>query len=122
MSSPAPPPQGGPTVAEVAKRQDNLEGKVDRILGLLEGGEHKAHDAAAAHERAKLDAPSDVAGEVRKQLDERDKAQQQTAAADQAAAADKEWRTGVDTALAELREKPPEAPVRRVERFAGWRH
>lgn len=127
MSSPAPPAQqgaggqAGPTVAEVADRQDKLEGKVDRILGLLEHGKDQAHTAAAEHQRAKLDAPSDVADEVRRQLEERDQAQQAAAAADQAKTTEQTWRQGVDTKLAELTEKTPEAPVRRVERLLGWR-
>lgn len=108
-------------MAQLASRQDRLEGKVDQVIGLLQHGKDQAHTAAAQHEQAKLNAPSDVADEVRRQLEERDQAQQASAAADQAKTAEQSWRQGVDTKLAELTEKPPEAPVRRVERFLGWR-
>lgn len=110
-----------PTVAELATRQDRLEGKVDQVIGLLQGGERKAHAAAAQHEEDKLDRPTDVADEVRRQIEERDRAAAAAAAADSAAAAQQTWRQGVDKSLAALAEKPPEAPVRRVEKFLGWR-
>ncbi len=110
-----------PTVAQLAERQERVEGKLDQVIGLLQGGEHKAHAAAAAHEQDKLNRPSDTADEVRRQLEERDRAAKAKADADQAAATADSWKQGIETSLAELKEKPPEAPARRVEKFLGWR-
>lgn len=104
--------------AEVKTEQDRQRGMLEQVLGKLGGAGHQAHAAAQQHEQDKLNRPTDVADEVRRQFAERD----QAAAADQAQTADKDWRAGVDQSLAELREKPPEAPVRRVERLLGWRH
>lgn len=115
------PPAGEPTVKQLADRQERVESKLDQVIGLLQGGERQAHDAAARHQEAKLNAPTDVAEEVRRQIAERDQAQASAAAADQAAAAAQSWQQGVDAKLAELTEKTPEAPVRRVERLFGWR-
>jgi len=100
------------------QRQGTL---LERIAGQLGGAEQRAHGAAQRHEERKLDAPTDVADEVRRQLEERDRAERARADQDQAAQSDQAWRAGVDTKLAELTEKPPEAPVRRVEKLLGWR-
>jgi len=108
------PPEGtdtAPTNVELSQRVDALDGKLDTILGLLGKRETgQAQDPAAA-----AGEPQDVAAEVRAQFAERDR----KAAADKTQADADAWKKGVDTSLAELREKPPQEPVRRVEQ-AMW--
>jgi hypothetical protein len=92
-------------------------GILDEIRAALTGGEHQAHAAAQKHEERKLDQPTTVADEIRAQLEERDRRQ---AAADEGkAAADR--LAAVETSVREMAEKPPEAPIRRIERVFGWR-
>ena len=107
----------GPTVAEVAARQDGLEAKVDKILEVLGKGESRAHADAEKHTEDRLDRPTTVAEEIRQQL----------ADAKAAAAADAEKRGSADRLAAleakvtGMTEQTPEAPVRRVEKLWGWR-
>jgi hypothetical protein len=107
----------GPTTAELAARQDSLEGKLDQILGILGKDESKAQGKAQEHEEAKLDAPTSVADEIRRQLEDRDA--KERAAKD--AAAHEEWRAGVDQKLGGLAEQKPEPPQRKIEKVMGWR-
>lgn len=102
----------GPTTAELAQRQDALDGKLDQILSVL--GKQPAAKEPATEEK---NPPTSVAEEIRAQLDERDR----KAAADKTAADADAWRKGVDEKLAGMGEKAPEPPVRRVEKFMGWR-
>jgi hypothetical protein len=95
----------GPTTAELAARQDTLDGKLDQILGILGKGESQAQGAAQDREEAKLDAPTSVADEIRRQLEDRDRAK-----------ADQDWKAGVDEKLATVPEQKPETPVRKIER------
>jgi hypothetical protein len=101
----------------IEAEQASQRGLLEQIRDSLGGTERTAHAAAQKHEEQKLDQPSDVADEVRRQFAERDRQQ----ASQQAAAAADDWRKGVDASLAELKEKPPEVPVRRVEKLLGWR-
>lgn len=107
----------GPTVAEVAARQDDLEAKVDKILEVLGKGESRAHADAQQHTEDRLDRPATVAEEIRQQL----------ADAKAAEAADAEKRGSADRLAAleakvtGMTEQTPEAPVRRVEKLWGWR-
>jgi hypothetical protein len=98
---------------EQDQRIGRIEQAVDKILGALGKGEGQAQKQAEQHEERKLDAPSGIADEISRQLDERDQR-------DKAAKADAEhaeWRTGVDKSLADLREQPPEPPQRGIERI-----
>ena len=110
------PPEGAdsaPTNAELSQRVDALDGKLDTILAALgwkPAGQAPAGEGGQAQ-------PQDVAAEVRAQFAERDR---KAAEAKGQADADA-WKTGVDQSLAELREKPPQEPVRRVEQ-AMWGH
>ena len=106
------PPESGPTTAELAARQDAVEGKLDQILSVL--GKQPAAKEPAGQEK---DPPQSVAEEIRAQLDERDR----KAAADKTAADADAWRKGVDEKLAGMGEKQPEPPVRRIEKIMGWR-
>ena len=92
-------------------RVDSLEAKVDQILGLVSGGRENAAEPPSQG------GGTNVAHEIRQQLDERDA--RARAQADEAAKAD---RLGaIETKLAELAEKPPEPMPRRIERIMGWR-
>jgi hypothetical protein len=95
----------GPTTAELAARQDSLEGKLDQILSIIGKGEGEAHDAAQEHEEKKLDAPTSVADEIRRQLEDRDRAK-----------SEQDWKAGVEQKLATVSEQKPETPVRKIER------
>ena len=106
------PPEGGPTAAELAARQDAVEGKLDQILAVL-GKQPAAKEPAAGAK----EPPTSVAEEIRAQLDERDRKQ----AADKSAADADAWRKGVDEKLAGMGEQAPEPPVRRIEKLMGWR-
>jgi len=95
------PPETGPTTAELAERQDQLDGKLDQILAVI----GKKPDAPAGPEGK--DPPGSVAEEIRQQLDERDR----KAAADKQAADQDTWRKSVDERLAGMAEKPPGEPA-----------
>ena len=107
------PPETGPTAAELAARQDTLDGKLDQILAVLRKQPATAKEPAGQEK----DPPTSVAEEIRAQLDERDR----KAAADKAAADGDAWRKGVDEKLAGMAEQAPEPPVRRIEKIMGWR-
>ena len=107
----------GPTVAELAERQERTEGKLDQILEVLGRKKDEVHGQAADHEADKLGEPTSVADEIRRQLEDRDKAEKAKKASD----ADGEWRTAVDVKLGELAEKKPETPARKIENLMGWR-
>ena len=107
----------GPTVAELAERQERTEGKLDQILEVLGRKKDDVHGQAADHEADKLDAPTSVADEIRRQLEDRDKAEQAKKAAEEGDS----WRKNVDTRLSELAEKKPETPARKIENLMGWR-
>lgn len=109
--------ESAPSNAELAARVDGLDSKLSLILDKLGGAEGKAHDAAQQRTEDRLDRPSTVAEEIRAQLAERDR---QKAAADHDKA-DADWRAGVDARLEGMAEKTPEAPVRKVENWMGWR-
>ena len=106
-----------PTTAELAARQDALDGKLDQILSVLGKNEGKAQSAAQDARTAELDAPTSVAEEIRQQLEERDR----QAKADAAAAEHGAWKTKVDETLAAMTEQAPEPPARRIEKLMGWR-
>ncbi len=112
---PADPPaqNTGPTVEQLAERQDTLDGKLDQILTIL----GKKDGAPASAGTSESTASTSIADEIRQQFEERDR----KAAADKDKAGQGEWRTSVDARLAELAEKPPESPARRAEKIMGWR-
>ena len=96
-------------VGKLETGQDALSTKLDRILGILGRDESKIHDAAQDHTQAKLDRPTNVADEIRQQLDERDKR-----AAEER---DKSDLASLKETVAALTEKSPEPMPRRVERI-----
>lgn len=106
-------PDSGPaadSTGSLDQRVSRIESTLGEIKAMLAGGEHQAHDAAADHTRERLDRPTAIADEVRAQLDDRERR-----------TADETRLDRVETTVAELRETRPEPPVRRVERFLGWR-
>jgi hypothetical protein len=106
-----------PTLAELAARQDKTDGKLDQILAALGKTERTGQQTAQAGRTAELDAPTDIAAEIRQQFEERDRQQ----AAQASANADKTWRDSVESRLTGMTEQRPEAPARNIERLMGWR-
>lgn len=99
------------SLEEQDKRIDSLSGKIDQILGIIGSNKDAVHDSSA------LDGPSNVAEEIRAQLDERDARKRD--ADDRKTASD---RIGsLETRLSELSEKPPAAPVKRSTRIMWGR-
>lgn len=105
------PPEDPPAESGVEQRVDSLESKVDKILGILSGGDSHAEETPAGQ------PDTNIAHEIRAQLEEQDRKRAAEAAeqgkADRLAAA--------EARIAELSEKPPEPMPRRVERIMGWR-
>ena len=104
-------PEAPPAESGVEQRVDSLESKVDKILGILSG---QAGDAGDAGDEPQ---PTNIAHEIRAQLDERD-AKARAEAAEQGKA---DRLAAAEARIAELSEKPPEPMPRRVERIMGWR-
>ena len=100
-------------VNELESGQSAISAKVDQILGLLGKDKDKVHGAAEQHTEAKLDRPSNVADEIRQQLDERDRKTREDAEKQAAGSELAELRAKV----AELTEKPPEPMPRRIEKI-----
>jgi hypothetical protein len=111
------PDAAGPTDTEritaLEAKTDSIGDKLDAVLAAVSGKTPASSDGAG--DGGGQAQPQDAAAEVRRQLEERDR----KAAADKAQADADAWKTGVDASLAELREKPPQEPVRRVEQ-AMW--
>ena len=98
--------------AETDQRLTRLEQAVDKILGIVSSNS-AAHSQAEAVTQERLDAPGSVAEEVERELARRD---------DAAKAAQREEEFGsIKEPVAQLTEKRPESPVRKVEDIMGWR-
>ena len=126
MTAPAPPPAaespaGAPDLAgrvsALESGQQDLSGKLDRVLDVLGAGRDQAHQQAQQATERRLDAPGSMADEIRRQFEERDRAAAARAAADEQDA----WRKDITAQVAGLAEKTPEPPPRRAEKFMGWR-
>jgi uncharacterized protein YukE len=106
-----------PSNAELDAKVTALDGKIDKIIDMFSGKEGQARAAAQQRTEDRLDRPATVAEEIRQQL----------ADAKAAEAADAEKRGSADRLAAleakvtGMTEQTPEAPVRRVEKFLGWR-
>jgi hypothetical protein len=105
------------SISDIQQRQDTLDGKLDKILSMLGGGEKKAHQSSETYMQERYDQSTSVADELARQLDERDRKE----AARKQSADLEEWRKGVDTKLSGMGEQAPESPVRKIERVMGWR-
>jgi hypothetical protein len=115
--TPPTPPETGPTLAELAARQEQTESKLDQILTVLGKTERTAQGTAQAGRTAELDAPSNIAEEIRRQFEERDR----KTAADKQAGDLADWRKSVDDRLTGMAEKQPDPPARNIEKIMGWR-
>ena len=113
MSADAGAADTAPSNAELDGRITALDSKLDRVLSVLGQGESRAHEHAQEHTQNRLDRPTTIADEIRRQLEEQRAADQAKTDADDAA----NWRQGVTDTLAGLTEQVPEPPVRKVERF-----
>lgn len=120
----APEQGGGQEGGSTETRLTSLEGKLDQLADLVRGLADKSHGAAASHEQAKLDRPSQATetaagraeslrGEIAAELG---KLRQQEKSDQQAA----------DTAarLKKVEQRLEQAPrqFRRVEEIMGWVH
>ena len=100
-------------VGKLETGQHSIAEKVDQILGILGKDKGKAHDAAEQHTEEKLDRPSNVADEIRQQLEERDRA-------DAARRKDEEAQgtlASLKAQVAALTEQPPVPAPRRIEKI-----
>ena len=103
--TPPPDPPADPPKDEsggLAERVERVEAAVSALLSKLTGGDKPAE----------LGAPATVAEEVQRELARRDEAKKK---------AEADERLGkVETDLKSLTEKPPAAPVRKIESIMGW--
>ena len=104
-------PAEAPPDAGVEQRVDSLESKVDKILGILSA------DGSDEQEQPATQPDTNIAHEIRAQLEERD-AKARADAAEQGKA---DRLAAAEAKIAELAEKPPAPMPRRVERIMGWR-
>jgi hypothetical protein len=99
-----------PAEGDLPQRVGTLEGKIDQILGILGKGDDKPADPAEPG------GGTNIAHEIRQQLDERDQAAKKKA--------DEDGLRGtvgeLQTKLSELTEKPPAPMPRRIEKLMGW--
>ena len=98
---------------------ENLSDKVDRLATAVSQVLAGKGPAAAAHEKAedatedRLGRPSTVEEQVAAALEARDREARQAQLHEDVASAKAD--------LAALKEKPPETPIRKIERIMGWR-
>jgi hypothetical protein len=110
----APAPAAGePSNADLVSRVDGIESRLDTIMSMLGGAEHGARDAAQQQTESRLDRPSSVADEIRRQLDEQRAADN----AAEAARTHSERLATVESRLEGMSEVTPEPPQRRVEKI-----
>ena len=98
---------------------DTLASKVDAMATTLAQLVKGTGPAAAAHDKAedatedRLGRPSTVEEQVAAALEARDREAKQAQLHEDVASAKAD--------LAALKEKPPETPIRKIERWMGWR-
>jgi hypothetical protein len=103
---------GTPSTEELSAKVDGLDAKLDALIERFGSAERGARDAAGQRTEDRLNRPTTVAEEIRQQLAEA-KAQ---AAKEDAEKGTADRLAATEAKLAELSEKPPEAPVGRVAR------
>lgn len=112
---PAPPDSSADQrIASLEAGQASLGKKIDSILGIISNNPDDDDDPGDGGQPA---GASNVAEEIRAQLDQRDA--KARADADKAALTDELGQ--VKAKIAELAEKPPAPMPRRVEKLMGWR-
>lgn len=97
------------SIGELRARQDRQEGMLQAILDKLSGS--KAPDSGEGKPGMSL------AEEVRAQLEARDASEKERAGKE----SDRQRVADLEAKIAEMGEKTPEAPIRKVERLMGWR-
>src|SRR5581483_5756523 len=107
-----------PTAPEAGSGQQGTAGdqseagRLERLERELAALKAQAHGGSQQVVQDRLDGPGAIADEVRGQLEARDR--------ERAAQAEKDGLkstiAGLEQAIKDMREKPPEPPVRRVER------
>jgi hypothetical protein len=100
-------------VASLETGQENLSQKLDKILGIMGGGDD--HDAEGSGQ-PEQGGGATIAHEIRQQLDKRDAEAKKKADEDGI----KNELGEVKAKLSELAEKPPAPMPRRVEKLMGW--
>lgn len=113
-------PAGTPEAASGQQGAGGGQSEADRLARLeqeLAALKGQAHAGSQQVVQERLDAPGATADEVRRQLEERDR---QRAAAEKEKAGESRIAQ-LEQQIKEMKEKPPEPPLRRVERFMGWR-
>lgn len=117
-------PDAGGTDAQrlerLEQRQEQTDGKLDEILGLIKGGITRA-DGEDKGAGGPADRPGSVAEQVRAELERARKEDADRAAADAASAADAADRESTRARLAKLEERPPARPQPRRERVMWGR-
>jgi hypothetical protein len=111
---PAPEAEQGldQRVSSLETGQQTMAEKLDKILGIVGAGGHPDEDSGPAEPGG----GTNIAHEIRQQLDERD-----TRAREDAEKNGVKSELGeVKAKLAELTEKPPAPMPRRIERIMGW--
>src|SRR5277367_6937970 len=100
-------------VSSLETGQETITQKIDKLLGLVSGD---GHDDEGTDDPGQPGGGTNIAHEIRQQLDERDAAAKKKA--------DEDGLRGtvgeLQTKLAELAEKPPAPMPRRVEKLMGW--
>jgi hypothetical protein len=99
-------------VSSLETGQQSMTQKIDQILGIVGGGDHPDQGTDPKEPAG----GTNVAHEIRQQLDERDA----KARADAEKNGLSQTVAEVQAKVAELAEKPPAPMPRRVERFMGW--
>jgi hypothetical protein len=105
---PAPAPDADRLKA-VEDQQASLSHKIDAILGIL--------DTSSATPADDGKPGLSTAEEIRRQLEERDAAEAKRKADE----AGSQRIADLEAKVSGMGEKVPESPVRKVERFMGWR-
>lgn len=106
-----------PSNAELARRVDAQDSKLDMILDKISGATSQAHAAAQQHTEDRLDRPSTVAEEIRKQLAD----QRARDEADAEKRGQAERVASLEAKVTGMAEQAPEPITRRVEKIMGWR-
>jgi hypothetical protein len=114
--NPNPEPEEGldQRVSSLETGQHSLSEKLDKILGIV--GVGGGHDDEPTGQPDQPGGGTNIAHEIRQQLDERDAAARKKAEEDGL----KSTVGELQTKLSELAEKPPAPMPRRIERLMGW--
>src|SRR5271170_2093318 len=113
-SEPDPGPEQGldQRVSSLETGQQSMSDKLDKLLGIVGAG----HPDEGSGKPEEPGGGTNIAHEIRQQLDERDQAAKKKA--------DEDGLRGtvgeLQTRLSELTEKPPAPMPRRIEKLMGW--